>query len=179
MNRFSKSAMTTMLAAPLLFLAVAAMPASAEEFPGCTNFSWSLEKELSQMTAKAEPVANGAEIAAPADAAVELSLVPADSVKLPFEAGIKSKAVPPASFSGWFRIDNIPKDGSYQVSISGHGWIDVVQNDEVLESTAFTGNRDCKIVRKSVRYQLKTGPVVIQLSGLPEKTVKVIVSPAN
>ena len=73
----------------------------------------------------------------------------------------------------------MPKGGLYQISLSHEGWIDAVQNGELVQSHSFTGKQACKAVRKSVRYELGAGPVTVQISGAPVETVKVTIREAN
>ena len=44
---------------------------------------------------------------------------------------------------------------------------------------AFTGRPACKAVRKSVRFELGAGPLIVQISGAPVETVKVAIREAN
>jgi hypothetical protein len=72
---------------------------------------------------------------------------------------------------------NLPRDGSYQVTLSAEGWIDVIQNGKA--AAAHTGKRDCLGVRKSLRFGLQPGPVTIQISGATAPSIKLAVLPAD
>lgn len=146
----------------------------------CTGFKWSVESEIKLMAApETEAVASGGQIASIPSKAIELKLEPAPSVKFPQASGIKKQAIPQSSFAGWFSIGEIGKPGLYQVTIPNHAWIDVVQNDDLVQSTAFSGDRDCKTVRKSVQFELGAGPATVQIGGVSEASMKLTIRPAD
>ena len=58
----------------------------------------------------------------------------------------------------------IAAKGVYQITVSDPVWIDVVQNGKVLKSDSFTGQEGGPGVRKSVRFNLDVGPMLIELS---------------
>jgi len=159
--------------------------ASAET---CTAFKWSVAADLTLMTApEAVTVASGGAIASVPSKAIQLQLEPspgikfpaASGIKFPAASGIKKQAIPQNSFSGWFKIDAIAKPGLYQITIPDHSWIDVVQNDDLVQSTAFSGDPECKTLRKSVQFELGSGPVIVQIGGSAEKTMKLTVREAD
>lgn len=147
--------------------------ARADDRAGCTGFFWPLDAELELMAGPAETVTNGVLVPGLLDKTVEVTLLPTASTTLPFKPGIKPKAIPPSSFSGWIEIANVPAAGIYQIIINHNGWIDAAQDGVVLESAGFTGSPNCKILHKSVRYQLAAGPMTLQLTGVPAEKVKV------
>lgn len=154
-------------------------PAFAEN-QACTGFNWPLETEVGWMSAsQSESVQSGGKIAALPGKAITLSLKPSKSETLPVVSGVKKQAVGAESFSGWFTIDNVEKAGLYQVSLSKEGWIDVAQNGKLVDSTGFTGKRECLSLRKSVRYELQPGSALIQVVGVTADNIKVTVKPAN
>ena len=76
-------------------------------------------------------------------------------------------------------IPKVPKAGLYQITASAEGWIDVIQDGKALASSAHSGRRDCPDVRKSVRFDLQTGAVTIQFSGVDSKFIKLAILPAE
>ncbi len=154
-----------------------ALSANAQE--GCSGFSWPVETEIAWMTSPAsEPVESGAQLPGLAAKAIALKLKPSGLVTLPVKSG-KKQPVAPDSYSGWFEIKSLPKNGLYQVTLSHEGWVDAIQNGEPVPSQAFTGKKECKIVRKSVRFKLGAAPVTIEISGAPAETIKVAIREAN
>ena len=71
------------------------------------------------------------------------------------------------------------KPGLYQISVSHNGWIDVAQNGAIVHSKAFTGARECAALHKSVRFEIGSGPVTVEISGAPAQTVKLAIRAAN
>lgn len=153
---------------------------SAQAQDACSGFKWPVQTEMAWVTSSdAEAVKSGGDIAALPARAIELKLEPSPDAKLPVASGIKKQAVAPGSFSGWFTLAGVPKPGVYQVSLSHHGWIDLAQNGELIQSTAFTGSKDCKTLRKSVRFEIGAGPVVVQVVGVDVDTIRVTVHEAD
>lgn len=83
------------------------------------------------------------------------------------------------SSGGLVVISNVQQAGPYQITATAEGWIDVVQDGKALASTAHSGRRDCPDVRKSVRFDLQTGAVTIQVSGVDSKLIKLAILPVE
>lgn len=162
------------------FIALAPMAALADEEKPCSGFRWPVETELSWASSQdSQTLDTAAEIAQPAFKAITLKMQPTKEAALPVKPGIKTQAIPPESYSGWFKIDSLPKEGLYQVTLSQHAWIDLVQDGTLLPNAGFTGDPSCQILSKSVRYRVGPGPVTVQISGAPNETIKVIVREAD
>ena len=116
-----------------------------------------------------------------------LNSVPVNGVALQLMPGATVPfAVPPArqpkiaeNYGGVLTVANVPDAGPYQVTLSSEGWIDVIQDGKILESTAHSGKRGCADVRKSVRFVLKPGPLTVQISGAPATLIKLAILPAE
>lgn len=152
----------------------------AAEDAGCTGFTWPLDTELAWVAA-ADGVSlqSGAELPSPPSKAITLALQPAKSVTLPVTPGVKKQAVGGNTFSGWLTLAGVAKPGLHQISLSHEGWIDVVQNGALVQSSAFTGGKECAAIHKSVRFEIGAGPVTVQVSGAPAQTVKLTIREAN
>ncbi|WP_155942507.1 hypothetical protein [Rhodomicrobium vannielii] len=136
--------------------------------------------ELAWMqAADAVAVKSGGEIAALPAKAVALALPLTKDAALPTKSGIKEGALAPDSYSGFLTIKALPKKAVYQVTLSKHAWIDVVQGDKSAETVAFTGRGECPIVRKSVRFELGEGPVTLMVVGSDVETVKIAIREAQ
>ncbi|KAI94038.1 hypothetical protein T281_13210 [Rhodomicrobium udaipurense JA643] len=154
-------------------------PAIAEDGP-CDGFSWPMATELAWMqAADAVAVKSGAEIAALPAKAVALTLPRTNEAALPAKSGIKEGALAADSYSGFLTIKALPKKAVYQITLSKHAWIDVVQADKSAETVAFTGRGECPIVRKSVRFELGEGPVTLMIVGSDVETVKIAIREAQ
>jgi hypothetical protein len=154
----------------------AAFAGAASSAEICTGFQWSVATELTWIAAQdAQETATGGKIASIPDKAIELMLEPSPSVKLPTTPGIKKQAIPKNSFSGWFSIADVGTPGLYQITLPNHAWIDVVQNNALVPSTAFSGDKNCTRLHKSVRYDLGAGPVIVQISGAPDKLMRLTI----
>ena len=58
-----------------------------------------------------------------------------------------------------------PRPGTYTVSLSAGGWVDVVQDGHSLKPRAFSGATDCDGIRKTMKYELSASPFVLQITG--------------
>jgi hypothetical protein len=147
---------------------------------GCGAFEWPLDKELGWMAdANAKDASSGGKLEAPPENAIVLKLAPQASVVFPLPPGGKPKGDPKEMFGGVLTFDGVPKPGIYQVTLSSVGWVDLVQNGAALSTTGHTGMKDCAAIRKSVRFKIGEGPFALQLSGIPQGTIKIAVRAAE
>lgn len=158
-----------------ILLTIIAVPALAQD--ACTKFKWKLDKEQALLTsASPAKTANGAEMTGLPATALELKLEPAASAKLAMPPERTPKQ--PNTFSGYVRFASAPQASTVLVTLSGEAWIDVVQGEKYVKSTAFSGVHDCAPVRKSVKFELAPGPFAVQLSGVTTDGIKMTVTPA-
>jgi hypothetical protein len=150
-------------------------PVWAAEPSGCDKFKWSIDKERAALTAQDRPkIVSGAELAIPAAATLDLK-TPADA-KLPSTPERKPKD---GTFAGFTRFQKAPKAGTYTISLSDFGWVDVVQDGEILKPMEFSGATDCAGIRKTMKYDLAAGPFVVQISGVADKAISMAVLPSE
>jgi hypothetical protein len=160
----------------LLLLGVA--PALAAEEPsGCDKFKWNIERERTALTAPDRPkLSSGSEQATLPSTGLTLALRAVAEAKLPSPP---ERAPKEGTFAGYTSFRTIPKAGLYTISLSGGGWIDVVQDGHFLKPKTFSGATDCGGIRKTVKYELSASPFVVQVSGIMEDSVSIAVLPAE
>lgn len=142
----------------------------------CDQFAWSIKREKAWFAGN-PPATHSGERFTMSDEGVLLELKPTKGFDffLPPERPVK-----PDSFSGNIVIFGVMNPGVYQVTLSDEAWIDVFENGFRLKSTAFTGEKDCPGVRKSVRFELTPGaPITIQISNAPKNEIKLAIAPAS
>jgi hypothetical protein len=145
---------------------------------GCDAFKWALETEKAAFAnAGIESVATGASRGPFKQQAFLFKLQPAGSVS--FVAKPTSRAKSGAGHGGLLTFDPPEAAGTYQVTLSDEGWVDVVQNGAPLKSTDHTGAKECPGVRKSVRFSVAKAPVVLQVSGVAGDDIKVAITPVK
>jgi hypothetical protein len=142
----------------------------------CAHFAWPIARERAWFAAKLETTPSGARIV-DTDEAILLELKPTGS----FQFILKPERPPrPESFSGEVIIAGVAAPGVYQITLSDEAWIDVFENNARMKSMAFTGQKDCPGVRKSVRFELTPGaPVTVQISNSPKNSIKLAIAPAS
>jgi hypothetical protein len=153
---------------------VSVTSALAQEPVGCDKFKWSLEKERATLTGTDLPkVASGERINWPLPFATTLTLVPLAEAKLP----VTPERAPRSSdsFAGFVQLPALTKVGTYQITLSAAGWIDVVQDGQRAKSTASTGATGCAGVRKSVKFELIAAPLIVEVSGIEAKSVGIAI----
>ena len=84
----------------------------------------------------------------------------------------------PGSLGAALGLAEIDKPGLYQIALSDEAWLDVVQGGAPIKSAAFSGQKNCPGVRKSVRFDLKAGPATIQISNASAATIDLAIEPA-
>ncbi len=143
---------------------------------GCDKFKWPLDKERATLTGTDLPkMASGDRITWPIPWATILTLVPFADAKLPVPPELAPKS--PTSFAGFLRIAAPAKAGTYKITLSSEGWIDVVQDSHAVKSSAFSGATGCEGVRKSVKFELAAQPLTMELSGVPSDSIGIALSP--
>jgi len=158
------------LAAGLLGSGCAATAAPS----GCDQFKWPIAHEQAALAAvAAEPLAPGATL--PADSAARLKLAPFSEAKLALPPERPPKFSP--SYAGAFALAAPAAAGVYKVTLSAGAWIDVVQDGKFLKPVAFAEATGCANARKSVKFRLAAEPATLQLTGVGDSDVAVIVSP--
>jgi hypothetical protein len=160
----------------LLAASVCAGPCFAAEPAGCDKFKWPLDKERATLTGTDLPkVGSGAAVTWPIPWATMVTLVPFAEAKLPIAPESAPKS--PTSFAGFVEAKVPVKAGTYKITLSSEGWLDVVQDGRVVKSTAFSGATGCEGVRKSVKFDLAARPLTIEFSDVPANTIGIVVSP--
>lgn len=147
----------------------------AQEPVGCGKFKWPLDKERATLTGSDLPkLASGSRAQWPLPFATTVTLLPFAEVKLPI-----APERPPKSnntFAGFIEASAPAQKGTYKITLSSEGWIDVVQKGERLKSIAATGATGCDGVRKSVKFELAKTPFTVQLSGIEANSIGIAIS---
>jgi hypothetical protein len=161
----------------LRLLAIAALLspalALAAEPSGCDKFKWPLAREQAALAAAdAKSPESGAAFAL--DAASHLSLAPFAEAKLDMPPERAPKVSP--SYAGAVKVAAPATAGTFKVSISDEGWIDVIQDGRLLKPVAFSGATDCPALRKSVKFSLSAAPLTIQVSNVKTPAISLMIS---
>ena len=152
-----------------------AAPALAEEPVGCDKFKWPLDKERATLNGTDLPkIVSGDRVTFPIPFATIVALLPFTAAKLPAPPERTPKS--PDSFAGFFEAKAPPQAGSYKITLSAEGWIDVTQSGQTVKSSAFSGALGCEGVRKSVKFDLAAAPFTVELSGIKADTIKIVIS---
>ena len=166
--------------APLLIALVllgTAPACAAEEPSGCDKFKWAIEHERAALTAPDRvKLVSGGELPALPSTGMTLALRTPAEAKLPSPPERAPKA---GTFAGFASFKSPPKAGTYTVSISAGGWVDVVQDGHFLKPKAFSGATDCDGIRKTMKYEISVSPLVLQISGIKEDSVSIAILPSE
>jgi hypothetical protein len=163
------------LAITVLIACAIAAPALAQEPVGCDKFKWPLDKERATLNGTDLPkVASGDRVAFKIPFATTVALVPFADAKLPTAPERSPKS--PDSFAGFIQVPAPPQAGTYKITLSSAGWIDVVQDGHAVKSTAFSGATGCEGIRKSVKFDLAATPFTVELSGVRANTINIAIS---
>jgi len=161
------------IAATAMLLSVGAVRAD----DGCNKFAWPLDKERAALaTADKQPVKAGDTLAVWPTGAFTVTLRPGPQADFALPPERKPNA---DGYGGAVRLPAPAKPGLYQIALSDEAWIDVVQDGRYLRSVSHSGRTDCPGLRKVVRFELSTGPLVLQLSGVAAGTISVFAGAAE
>jgi hypothetical protein len=167
--------MVTKPAIVALFACMIATPVLAQESVGCDKFKWPLDKERALLTsADAAKISSGGGFAGMLPVSATVNLVPFASANLPVAPERAPKS--PDTFAGFVKVPTPPQAGTYKISLSSEAWIDVVQDDHVVKSNAFSGALGCEGIRKSVKFDLAAQPFTLQISGVRANSIGVAIS---
>ena len=158
---------------PLLLAAALALPpfaARAAETGGCGRFGWDLREEHGLLDKAA--AATGPDLKA-VPAAAALALLPFASAALPKPPERQPKD--PASFAGFVTVP-VAEPGLYRVTLSADAWVDAVQAGSYRRPEAFSGVGDCAGMRKSLKFRMDSGPVILQVSGAAVPAISLAVT---
>jgi hypothetical protein len=152
--------------APLAALALCflATAAQAEDAPACTQFKWPLATEKSWFEAwKLTEVESGGAMG-------ELAKGPSRSPSSPsgevaFAMPPESKPKPDKALGATLSFSTVTVPGTYQVTLSEEAWIDIIQVNGYRPSLDFSGVHGCPGMPKSVRFEFKAAPLILQLSS--------------
>jgi hypothetical protein len=103
-------------------------------------------------------------------------LQPPAEAKLPTPP---ERAPKEGTFAGFASFTTAPKAGIYTISLSKGGWIDVVQDGHALKPKAFSGATDCDGIRKTMKYEISASPFVLEISGIRDDAVSVVILPSQ
>jgi hypothetical protein len=152
-----------------------ASSAFAQEPVGCDKFKWPLDKERATLNGTDLPkVVSGGSVTFAIPFATIVALVPFADAKLP----APPERVPKSSdtFAGFFQAPAPKQPGSYKITLSAEGWIDVTQSGNTVKSTGFSGALGCEGIRKSVKFDLAAAPFTVELSGIKADSIKLAIS---
>jgi hypothetical protein len=152
-----------------------AAPALAQEPVGCDKFKWPLDKERATLNGTDLPkIVSGASVTFPIPFGTIVALVPLADAKLPTPAERAPKSTD--TFAGFFQAPAPKQPGSYKITLSAEGWIDIEQSGNTVKSTAFSGALGCEGIRKSVKFDLAAAPFTVELSGVKADSIKIAIS---
>jgi hypothetical protein len=159
----------------ILAACAAAAPALAQEPVGCDKFKWPLDKERATLNGTDLPkVVSGASVTFPIPFGTIVALVPFADAKLPAPPERVPKS--PDTFAGFFQAPAPKQPGSFKITLSAEGWVDVTQSGNTVKSTAFSGALGCEGVRKSVKFDLAAAPFTVELTGVKADEIKLVIS---
>ena len=152
-----------------------AAPCLAQEPVGCDKFKWPLDKERATLNGTDLPkLTSGDRVAWPIPWATTVALVPFADAKLPVAPERAPKA--PDTFAGFIQVPAPSQAGTYKITLSSEGWVDVVQSGHAVKSAAFSGATGCDGIRKSVKFGLAAQPFAVQLSGVRIDSIRIAIT---
>jgi hypothetical protein len=156
---------------------LAAMAVHADE--GCLDFKWDVAKEHALFAGAALAVQSGdremnAATLVP-DHLYRVNLKPVAGIEF---VQVPRKAPPADTQAGLLKL-NVPKAGSYRISLELPIWVDLATDGKLLAPVDYQEQRSCDAPHKIVVYEL-VGPksYLLQLSGTRGTAVRVAVTAA-
>ncbi len=146
----------------------------ADEPVGCDKFKWPIDKELTVMIGDTIAIPSGTNLPKALPVSVIVSLKPFADAKLPTPPERAPKS--PDAYAGFVQAAAPAKAGTYKISLSAEGWIDVVQDGQPVKSSTFSGALGCDGIRKSVKFDLAAKPFTIELSDVKNDAIRIAIT---
>jgi hypothetical protein len=135
---------------------------------GCDAGKWPLSAIQARFNGTLPALGSGDSLPA-LGAPVLVNLSAQGDVTFPHPPGRAAKANP--AYAAMVKLGAEPA-ATYQVTVSGGAWVDVVENGELVRQSGYVRRTDCPGVDKSIRFKTDGGPLTIQISGAYAKTIK-------
>jgi hypothetical protein len=188
LNRIRRARPCLLLALALAVgVALAAQSAIADQDDPCAGFSWNMARERALFAAAPQSIAAGRELKSTLlltpDRLYELQLGEQGQVSMPLAPGRKS--VGDAGYDGQARYAGLarlqlPRAGSYRISLDQPAWIDVLADGKMLDSSGFQGRPGCLAPHKIVQFALPAGPqLLLQFSAATVPRLRVTITHAD
>lgn len=100
---------------------------------------------------------------------VQIALLPQNDVK--FAAGKATRK----GYAGLAAID-VPKAGTLQLALDNKTYVDLVRDGKPLALAGEPRMKGCRGVQKTLDFKVAPGRYVVQLSGSPDKSVRIATS---
>jgi hypothetical protein len=157
-------------AAALILAATTAQAQDPAMDATCSNVRVAMPAEFAGWSEQT-PVAAGTEAGGGATIrlgqAVRVALHPAQHLKL-------DPAPKRAGPHGGTLTLVIAQAGTYRLALGAPVWIDLIQNNKALASSAHAHGPKCSGIRKTVTFNLSPGNYVVQLSGSDADSVSLL-----
>lgn len=153
----------------------ATFPAWAAEPSGCDQFKWPVYRERAILTAESTKIDSGATVTPDITKAIRIALRPSAEANLPTPPERSSKS--PETFAGFVRLNAIPSPGVYAISLSSGAWVDAIQDGKSLKTIAFSAATNCSGIRKIVQFELRSEPLVLQVSSVQSDSILIAITP--
>ena len=151
-----------------------AAPALAQEPVGCDKFKWPLDKERATLNGTDLPkIVSGGQRDVSDPLRHDRRAVAVRRRKTADAAGARAEIA--RQLRRLFEAKAPKQAGSYKITLSAEGWIDVTQSGNAVKSTAFSGALGCEGVRKSVKFDLAAAPFTVELCGVKADAIKIVI----
>jgi len=152
--------------------------AEAKDMAACSAFKWPIDKERAAFeSGNLQKLSSGTSTGAWGEQVFALQLKPAESNTFPIPPPTGKNT--PDTFGGTLSFAAPVGAGPYQITISNHSWIELVQDGAALKAVDHSGAKGCDGVRKSIRFNVGAAPVILQVSGSSDETVNVSIRPMD
>jgi hypothetical protein len=148
--------------------ALCVLPASSPSRgdDACASFRWNVTQERALFATSPQAVTAAPDGDLPPILSLghlyDLSLSPQEQVHFPQPPGKKS--ITDGAYGGIARV-HVSEAGLYRVALDIPFWIDLVDEGKLVATNDFTGQPGCSAPHKIVQYQLRSGELLLQVSG--------------
>jgi len=145
---------------------------------GCGDYTADLHSEMKLMSAQLTSVTAGSGAADAPEikpgVAYSVRLLPQQQVHFALPPGQNRGGA--GRSAGVLSLSDLPA-GSWRISTDNPVWLDLVPSGQIVDSSAFEMKMACTTILKTVLYTVRgKGPVLIQVNGATQRTVRLLVT---
>ena len=154
--------------APLIACLIGLLATAGAAAENCRTFSWSIGRPIDLFDEPLPTVKTAQSL--PKEGVFALVLSPVADVIYPMTPERGSDG----SWGGVITLESVPA-GRYQIALSDDAWVEAIQENARLPVLASNRSTECRGVHRSVEFEARGEPLILQIGGAGVRRLNVAV----